>query len=53
MALFDFPWMPLSTWAFASCSIVWIGVAATMGGLISVFLTYLTECGPAAQPRPR
>jgi PrtD family type I secretion system ABC transporter len=49
MALFDFPWIPFY---LGICFLfhVWIGLAATIGGLILVFLTYLTEVrtrGPA------
>jgi ATP-binding cassette, subfamily C, type I secretion system permease/ATPase len=49
MALFDFPWIPFY---LGICFLfhVWIGLAATVGGLILVFLTYLTEVrtrGPA------
>jgi len=49
MALFDFPWIPFY---LGICFLfhVLIGLAATIGGLILVFLTYLTEVrtrGPA------
>jgi ABC-type protease/lipase transport system fused ATPase/permease subunit len=42
MALFDFPWIPFY---LGICFLfhVWIGLAATIGGLTLVFLTYLTE----------